>query len=135
MRLSSTGLDAEPHAGTISCQIEPQEMGTDSHCTVRLQTWGRNISPPATSLPPYSSSKHETNNNMAKVMENQVKHINTETRHAQWDRKVLTFLTHSANANKLKVSNHSTRPPKRNPDELLKLFDDNHVDCFYYFQQ
>ena len=72
---------------------------------------------------------------MAKVMENQVKHINTETRHAQSDRKVLTFLTHSANANKLKVSNHSTRPPKRNPDELLKLFDDNHVDCFYYFQQ
>ena len=40
---------------------KPQEMGTDGHCTVRLRTWARNISPPATSLPPYSSSKHETN--------------------------------------------------------------------------
>ena len=61
MGLGSTGLDAQPHAGAISCQIEPQEMGTDGHCTVRLRTWGRNISPPATSLPPYSSPKHETN--------------------------------------------------------------------------
>ena len=51
-------------------------------------------------------------------------HINPETRHAQWDRKVLTFLTHSANANTLKVSNHSTRSPKRKLDELLKPFDD-----------
>ena len=45
------------------------------------------------------------------------------TRHAQWDRKVLTFLTHSANVNTLKVSNHSTRSPKRKLDELLKPFD------------
>ena len=45
MGLGSTGLDAQPHAGAISCQIEPQEMGTDAHCTVRLRTWGRNISP------------------------------------------------------------------------------------------
>jgi len=28
MGLGSTGLDAQPHAGAISCQIEPQEMGT-----------------------------------------------------------------------------------------------------------
>jgi len=61
---------------------------------------------------------------VAKVIENQVQHINTETRHAQWDRKVLTFLTHSANANTLKVSNHSTRSQKRKLDELLKPFDD-----------
>jgi len=47
--------------GAISCQIEPHEIGTDSHCTMRLWTWGRNTSPPATSLSPYSSSKHETN--------------------------------------------------------------------------
>jgi len=61
MGLGSTGLDAQPHAGAISCQIEPQEMGTDGHCTVQLRTWGRNISPPAPSLPSYSLSKHETN--------------------------------------------------------------------------
>jgi len=54
MGLGSTGRDAHPHAGAIFCQIEPQEMGTDGHCTVRLQTWARNISPPATSLSPYS---------------------------------------------------------------------------------
>jgi len=28
MGLGSTGLDAQPHAGAISCQIESQEMGT-----------------------------------------------------------------------------------------------------------
>jgi len=61
---------------------------------------------------------------VAKVIENQVQHINPETRHAQWDRKVLIFLTHSANANTLKVSNHSTRSPKRKLNELLKPFDD-----------
>jgi len=60
MGLGSTGLDAQPYAGAISCQIEPQEIRTDSHCTVRLRTWGRNTSPPATSLSPFSSSKHET---------------------------------------------------------------------------
>ena len=49
------------YAGAIFCQIKPQEIGTDGHCTVRLRTWGRNISTPATSLPPCSSSKHETN--------------------------------------------------------------------------
>jgi len=126
MGLGSTRLDAQPHAGAISCQIEPQEMGTDGHCTVRLRTWGRIISPPATSLPPYSSSKHETNcaQQRAKVIENQVQRIYAETRHAEWDRKVLTFLTHSANANTLKVSNHSSRSPKRKFDELLKPFDD-----------
>ena len=68
--------------------------------------------------------KQTAHNNVAKVIENQVQHINPETRHAQWDRKVLTFLTHSANANTLKVSNHSTRSPKRKLDELLKPFDD-----------
>jgi len=68
--------------------------------------------------------KQTAHNNVAKVIENQVQHINAETRHAQWDRKVLTFLTHSANANTLKVSNHSTRSPKRKLDELLKPFDD-----------
>jgi len=61
---------------------------------------------------------------VAKVIENQVKHINPETRHAQWDQKVLTLLTHSANANNLKSSNHSTRSPKRELNEILKPFDD-----------
>jgi len=61
MGLDSTGLDAQPHAGAIFCQIKPQEMETDSHCTVRLRTWEQNISPPVTSLPPYSLFKHETN--------------------------------------------------------------------------
>ena len=60
---------------------------------------------------------------MANVIENQVQHINLETRHAQLDRKVFTFLTHSANAHTLKVSNHSTRSLKRKFDELLKPFD------------
>ena len=60
MGLGSTGLDAHK-AWAIFCQIEPQEMGTDGHCTVRLRTWGRNISPPATSLSPHSTSKHQTN--------------------------------------------------------------------------
>jgi len=68
--------------------------------------------------------KQTAHKKMAKVIENQVQHINAETRHAQWDRKVLTCLTHSANANTLKVSNHSTRCPKRKLDELLNLFDD-----------
>jgi len=61
---------------------------------------------------------------VAKVIENQVKHINPETRHSQWDRKVLTFLTHSANANNLKSNNHSTRSPKRKLNEFLKPCDD-----------
>jgi len=61
---------------------------------------------------------------VANVIENQVQHINLETRHAQLDRKVFTFLTHSANAHTLKVSNHSTRSLKRKLDELLKPFDD-----------
>ena len=61
MGLGSTSLDAQIHAGTIFCQIELQEMGTHGYCIVRLRTWGRNISPPATSLPPYSSSKQQTN--------------------------------------------------------------------------
>jgi len=65
--------------------------------------------------------KQTAHNNVAKVIENQVQHINGETRHTQWDRKVLTFLSHSANANTLKVSNHSTRSP--NP-KLDKPFDD-----------
>jgi len=65
--------------------------------------------------------KQTAHNNVAKVIENQVKYINPETRHAQWDRKVFTFLTHSAHANNLKVSNYSTRPPKRKLNELLKL--------------
>ena len=60
---------------------------------------------------------------MAKAIENQVKHIYPETQQAQWDRKVLTFLTHFANANSLKVRNHSTRFPKHKLDELLELFD------------
>jgi len=68
--------------------------------------------------------KQNAHNNVAKVIENQVKHINPETRHAQWDRKALTFLTHSAHANNLKSSNHSTRPPKRKLNVLVKLFDD-----------
>jgi len=40
------------------------------------------------------------------------------------DRKVHTFLTHPANANKFKVSNHSTQFPKRKLDEPLEPFDD-----------
>jgi len=68
--------------------------------------------------------KQTAHNNVAKVIENQVQHRDTETRHARWDRKVLTFLTHSANANTLKVRNHSTRSPKQKLDELLKPFDD-----------
>jgi len=68
--------------------------------------------------------KQTVHNNVSKVLENQVQHINPETRHAQWDRKVFIFLTHSANANTLKVSNHGTRFPKRKLDELLKPFDD-----------
>ena len=63
-------------------------------------------------------------NSVAKVIETQVKQINPTTRRAQWDRKVLTFLTHSANAKDFKVSTHSTRAPKRKLDELLKPFDD-----------
>ena len=126
MELGSTGLDAQPHAGAISCQIEPQEIGTDGttaqcdcghgdetflhqqlHCHL---THRRNM-------------KQTAHNNVAKVIENQVKHINPETWHAQWDWKVFNFLTHSANTNTLKVSNHSIRSPKRNLDELLKPFD------------
>ena len=126
MGLGSTGLDAQPHAWAISCQIEPQEMGMTAtaqcdcgqgdetflhqqlHCHL---THRRNM-------------KQTAHNNVAKVIENQVQHINPETRHAQWDRKVLTSLTHSANANTLKISNHSTLSPKRKLDELLKPFDD-----------
>jgi len=40
------------------------------------------------------------------------------------DRKVHTFLTHPANANKFKVSNHSTQFPKQKLDEPLEPFDD-----------
>ena len=61
---------------------------------------------------------------MAKEIENQVKHVNPQTRHDQWDRKVLTFLTLSASSNNLKVSNHSTRSPKQKLNELLKPLDD-----------
>jgi len=61
---------------------------------------------------------------VAKVIENRSKHINPETRNAQWDRKVLTLWTHSANANNLKSSNHSTRSPKLKLNELLESFDD-----------
>jgi len=68
--------------------------------------------------------KQTAQNNVAKVIKNQVQCINAETRHAQWDRKILTFLTHSANTNTLKVSNHSTRSTKRKLDELLNPFDD-----------
>ena len=60
--------------------------------------------------------KQTAHNNVAKVIENRMKQINPETRHAQSDRKVLTFLTHSANANNLKASNHSTRSLKRKLD-------------------
>jgi len=67
--------------------------------------------------------KQTAHNNVVKVIQNQVKHIHPETRHAQWDRKVLTFWTHFANANNLKSSNHRTRSPKRKFNELLKLFD------------
>jgi len=126
MGLGSTGLDAQPHARAISCQIESQEMGTlataqcdcghgdesflhqQLHCHL---THRRNL-------------KQTAHNNVAKVVENQVKQINLETRHAQWDQKVLTFLTHSATANNLKVSNHSTRSTKRKLDELLEPFND-----------
>jgi len=65
--------------------------------------------------------KQTAHNNVAKVFES---HINPETRHAQWDRKVFNFLTHSANANNLKSSHHSTRSPKRKLNEPLKPFDD-----------
>jgi len=68
--------------------------------------------------------KQTAHNNVAKVIENQVKHINPETRHAQWDQEALTILTLSANANNLKSSHHSTRSPKRKLNELLKLFDE-----------
>jgi len=68
--------------------------------------------------------KQPVHNTVAKVIENRAKHINPETRNAQWDRKVLTFLTHSANANTLKSSNHITRSPKLKLHELLKPFDD-----------
>jgi len=43
---------------------------------------------------------------------------------AQWNRNVLTFLTHHANTNNLKVNTHNTQAPKQKLDELLKLFDD-----------
>ena len=68
--------------------------------------------------------KETAHNNVAKVIENQVKQINPTTRRAQWDQKVLTFLTHSANAKDFKVSTHSTWAPKPKLDELLKPFDD-----------
>ena len=64
--------------------------------------------------------KQTAHNSVAKVIENMVKHTNPETRHAQWDHKVLTFLTHSATAHILKSSNHSTRSPQRKLNELLK---------------
>ena len=65
--------------------------------------------------------KQTAHNNVAKIIENQV---NPETRHALWDRKFFIFLTHSANANNLKVSNHSTQSPKQKLDGLLETFDD-----------
>jgi len=68
--------------------------------------------------------KQTAHNNVAKRVKNQVKQINPETRHAQWARKVLTLLTHSANANNFKVSNHSKRSPKRKLTELLEPFND-----------
>jgi len=54
---------------------------------VCLRTWGRNFPPPATSLSPIHrrNMKQTARNNMEKVIENQVKHINPETPHAQWD--------------------------------------------------
>jgi len=61
MGLGSHGPGCSASRRCISCQIEPQEMGTHGYFTVRLWTRGWNIFPPATSLPPYSSSKHETN--------------------------------------------------------------------------
>ena len=36
--ITSLRLDAEPRAGAISCQIEPQEMMTHGLCKVRLRT-------------------------------------------------------------------------------------------------
>jgi len=126
MGLGSTGLDAQPHAWAISCQIEPQEMGMTAtaqcDCGQGDETFLHQQL--HCHLPHRRNMKQSAHNNVAKVIENQVQHINPETRHAQWDRKVLTFLTHSANANTPKVSNHSTRSPKRKLDELLKPFDD-----------
>jgi len=72
----------------------------------------------------HRNMKQTAHNNVANVFKNQLQLINPETRHAQWDRKVLTFLTYSVNANNLKASDHSTRSPKRKLDELLKPFDD-----------
>ena len=43
---------------------------------------------------------------------------------AQWNRNVLTFLKHHANANNIKVNTHNTQAPKQQLGELLKLFDD-----------
>jgi len=68
--------------------------------------------------------KQTAHNNVANAIENQAQLINSETRHAQLDQKILTFLTYSANAKNLKVSNHRTGSPKQKLDELLESFDD-----------
>jgi len=76
-------------------------------------------------LPPYSSSKDETNcaqqrgKSIWKSGETYQSRENTSSVGLKGP-----HLTHSANADNLKVSNHSTRSPKRKLDELLELFDD-----------
>ena len=125
MGLGSTSLNAQPHAGAISCQIKPQEIGTHGYCKVRLRTWEKHFS---TSnfchIIHRRNMKQTAHNNVANAIENQAQYINSETRLAQLDQKVLIFLTYSANAKNLKVSNHSTQSPKQKLDGLLETFDD-----------
>jgi hypothetical protein len=128
MGLGSTSLDAQPHGVTRRSNILSNQTSRNGESQL-LHTanadMGRNISLPATSLPRYHrrNMKQTAHNNVAKVFGNQGKNINPEKRHAQWDRKVHTFLTHSANANNFKVSNHSTRSLKRKLDELPEPLD------------
>jgi len=100
-------------------------MGTHGYCTVRLRTKGLFFFLPATTLPPYSSSKNETNCVQQRGKSNWKSGKTYQSRKntsSVWLKG--PHLTHSANADNLKGSNHSARSPKRKLDELLELFDD-----------
>ena len=99
----------------------------DGHCSVRLRTWGRNIFPPATLLSPYSSSKYESNCAQRRGKSNRKSGDTYQSRDTTCSEgpKGPHFLTHTANANNLKCSNHSTRSSKRKLTELLKPFSDD----------
>jgi len=103
MGLSSTSLDAQPHAGAITYPIKPHEMRTHGYCTVRLRTQGRNISSSATWLPPQSSSKHGINCAQQHGKKNQAKSIQrhdilcgTERSSLSWNTLPMQIISKSA---------------------------------------